>query len=531
MNADRRRLPIRVGALKGSASNRFYVRHGFVKQLRTEFEVVYLRLPRRSPNPATSRLRSHGVPCVGFVARLFDAPRNWAVIASGGLCWSRFPWCPVGHCILSTTRFGKHAKRGKTGNHCYLIEMTTGPPSSAPAIEPLLTQPLSPQIRYGYGDPAVLRIGSPQCGCAATYYLLVTSNDAPDAFPILRSPDLRRWEQVGFVFPKGHKPAWTLDGEGRGDYWAPELHRVGNEYIVVFSARSKDGGELAIGVARSATPLGPFVADKQPLLEHGVIDPHLLVEPDGSTYLFWKRDSNDRWPSLLAELLHRHPEATAALLPDLAGQQTASLCRELWPSLQTRLPMERFLALQPLIAAVTFDLPAFQRRLGKLAHTEPLMAFLQTCHDILEAMRTPIHGQRLAPGYRSLVGPREIVLTNDRPWEAHLVEGAWVARHGGVYYLFYAGNDFTTADYGIGVALSYAPLGPYAKLDGPLLTSTPEWSGPGHPSVAIGLDGQPQLFLHAFFPGQTGYKKFRALLTVPIAFEAGGVMLRQKPRL
>jgi hypothetical protein len=410
------------------------------------------------------------------------------------------------------------------------IEMTTGHSSSAPHIEALLTQPLSPQIRYGYGDPAVLRIAdSPQCEGCATYYLLVTSNDAPDAFPILRSRDLRQWEHVGFVFPQGHMPAWTLDGEGASDYWAPELHRVGDEYIVVFSARSKDGGDLAIGVARSPTPQGPFAADEQPLLEHGVIDPHLLVEPDGSAYLFWKRDSNDRWPSLLADLLHRHPEVTAGLFPDLAGQQTASLCRELWPSLQTRLPMERFLALQPLIAAVTSDFPAFQRRLGKLVRTGPSAAFLQTCHDILEAMRTPIYGRRLASGCRSLVGPREIVLTNDRPWEAHLVEGAWVARHGGKYYLFYAGNDFTTADYGIGVALSDAPLGPYAKLDRPLLMSTPEWSGPGHPSVATGLDGQPQLFLHAFLPGQTGYKSFRALLTVPIAFESDRVVLRHKP--
>jgi arabinan endo-1,5-alpha-L-arabinosidase len=409
--------------------------------------------------------------------------------------------------------------------------MTIGSSSSSPAIEPLLTQPLSPQIRYGYGDPAVLRIAdSWQFGCSGTYYLLVTSNDAPDAFPILCSRDLRQWEQVGFVFPQGHKPAWTLDGEDRSDYWAPELHRVRDEYIVVFSSRSKDGGELAIGVARSQTPRGPFVADERPLLEHGVIDPHLLVEPDGSAYLFWKCDANDRWPSLLADLLHRHPEVAPDLFHDLARQQTASLCRELWPWSRTRLPMERFSSLRPLIAAVTSDFPAFQKRLGKLVQTGKSAAPLQLCHDILEALRTPIYGQRLAPGCRSQVGPREIVLTNDRPWEAHLVEGAWVARHGGMYYLFYAGNDFTTADYGIGVALSDAPLGPYAKVDRPLLTSTSEWSGPGHPSVATGLDGQPQLFLHAFFPGQTGYKKFRALLTVPIAFEPGRVVLRQKPR-
>ncbi len=400
-------------------------------------------------------------------------------------------------------------------------------PSSQMRYEPLLTQPLSAQIRYGYGDPAVLRVpDSPQSGSAATYYLIVTSNDAPDSFPILRSRDLRQWEQVGFVFPEGEKPGWALDGEGQSDFWAPELHYVAGEYLVFFVARSKDGGELVIGVARSSTPYGPFVADEQPLVTDGVIDPHVLVEPDGQAYLFWKHDTNDRWPSLLTDLLHRHGELTADLFPDLARQRTASLCQTLWPWIQTLLPMERFLALQPLIEATTSDFVTFQQRLGKVVQAGEREQVKSIGRDVLEAMRTPIYGQRLASDSRSLTGPREIVLMNDRDWEAHLVEGVWVTRHGRRYYLFYAGNDFTTADYGIGVAISDSPLGPYAKFDRPLLTSTPQWSGPGHPSVANGLDGQPQLFLHAFFPGRTGYKAFRALLTAPITFEADRVVLR-----
>ncbi len=35
--------PIRLGALKGSAANRFYQRHGFVEERRTEFDVYYVR--------------------------------------------------------------------------------------------------------------------------------------------------------------------------------------------------------------------------------------------------------------------------------------------------------------------------------------------------------------------------------------------------------------------------------------------------------------------------------------------------------
>jgi len=118
-----------------------------------------------------------------------------------------------------------------------------------------------------------------------------------------------------------------------------------------------------------------------------------------------------------------------------------------------------------------------------------------------------------------------VVLVNDQPWEGHLIEGPWLTHQGGRYYIFYAGNDFSTSHYGIGVAVSEHPLGPYRKMEQPLLRSTKEWSGPGHPSVAPGPDGEPRLFFHAFLPGTGGYKEFRALLTARLRFGSDGVEL------
>lgn len=43
--ADAQRLPIRVGALRGSDSNRFYQRHGFVQTDEREWDVYYVRQP------------------------------------------------------------------------------------------------------------------------------------------------------------------------------------------------------------------------------------------------------------------------------------------------------------------------------------------------------------------------------------------------------------------------------------------------------------------------------------------------------
>jgi GNAT superfamily N-acetyltransferase len=44
--ADRSGLAVRVGALRGSASNRFYVRHGFEPVEQTEFDNYYVRKPK-----------------------------------------------------------------------------------------------------------------------------------------------------------------------------------------------------------------------------------------------------------------------------------------------------------------------------------------------------------------------------------------------------------------------------------------------------------------------------------------------------
>jgi GNAT superfamily N-acetyltransferase len=43
--ADVQGVPVRVGALRGSDSNRFYARHGFVKADEAEWDIYYVREP------------------------------------------------------------------------------------------------------------------------------------------------------------------------------------------------------------------------------------------------------------------------------------------------------------------------------------------------------------------------------------------------------------------------------------------------------------------------------------------------------
>ena len=393
-------------------------------------------------------------------------------------------------------------------------------PASTMRWRPLLTENVHPQILVGYGDPAVLKDGE-------DYWLSATSNDAPDAFPILHSRDLEHWEPRGFIFPEGEQPEWAARGRDVADFWAPEMAKVGDEYWAVFTARQKSNA-LAIGLARSSSPAGPWVDNGQPLItgkpinttgnsegqmSGGVIDSHIFVDANGDRYLFGKDDANGIWPRPLAGLLRDNPQLIGELFESEQDRRTAAFAAAIvtWANLQR--PMIRFFVMQPIIEAALANWERVKRALVQSG----------LAPAILEAMTTPVRAQRLADDGRSLVGEDTIVLCNDLDWEGHLIEGPFVTLHDGRYWLFYAGNDFSTPSYGIGVAVADHPLGPYTKQGEPLLKSTPEWTAPGHASVAPGLDGKPQLFFHAFHPGTGGYNAFRALLTVGLNFAEGRV--------
>jgi arabinan endo-1,5-alpha-L-arabinosidase len=391
-----------------------------------------------------------------------------------------------------------------------------------PELRPLLTQNLTPLMAYGYGDPAVTRVVDPSGH--SRWWLFVTSNDAPDAFPILSSGDLETWQAEGFVFPGGRTPGWAMTGPG-SDFWAPEMHQVGDEFWLCFAARDL-AGELAIGLARASSPDGPFEADPAPLLGGGVIDPHIVIDPEGAPYLVWKEDTNDRWPLRLAAMLDLQPALAERLFDDPIDRRTAELCRRLIHLARPASPMETFFILQPLIDAAIEDFPRFRSRLKHLGEDEVLPDGVRAlAQDALTATRTAIRAQPIRPDGTALFGEPRTILENDLEWEAHLVEGPWISRIHDRYVMFYAANDFSTDRYGVGVATAAHPLGPYHKAPEPLLQSTSAWSAPGHPSVATDPDGRAWLFLHAFHPGRIGYKAFRSLLTALITFKDGQVRL------
>src|SRR4249919_2840314 len=58
-----------------------------------------------------------------------------------------------------------------------------------------------------------------------------------------------------------------------------------------------------------------------------------------------------------------------------------------------------------------------------------------------------IVAQELAPDGLSLVGDQQPILQADQAWEAGVVEAPSMVGYDGLYYLFYSGNNWSTASY------------------------------------------------------------------------------------
>jgi GH43 family beta-xylosidase len=113
--------------------------------------------------------------------------------------------------------------------------------------------------------------------------------------------------------------------------------------------------------------------------------------------------------------------------------------------------------------------------------------------------RTPILLRELdADGLSFLPGSAEVELLGNDPqsWEGHVIEGQWLVKRDGRYYLFYSGNAYDH-HYRTGVARADSVTGPYEKLGPPILSNNGAWVGPGHGSV-VTVEGVDVFVYHAW---------------------------------
>jgi putative cell wall-binding protein len=118
-----------------------------------------------------------------------------------------------------------------------------------------------------------------------------------------------------------------------------------------------------------------------------------------------------------------------------------------------------------------------------------------------------------------LTGSPSRLLSSRYPWEGTLIENPTMVAASGRLFLFYAGNEWESADYGVGWAVCDTPQGPCVAPPGkPLLrTESSTLRGPGGGTVFQDENGQWWLGFAAWIDGntteETGHRKlfFRRL--------------------
>lgn len=118
----------------------------------------------------------------------------------------------------------------------------------------------------------------------------------------------------------------------------------------------------------------------------------------------------------------------------------------------------------------------------------------------------PLKVQELGPDHMSFAKgstPTNLVpvIKNDPAHYQELVEGSWVIRRGGYYYLFYSGNNCCgpNAHYAVMVARSQSSTGPFESLSPSpvILAARGNWVAPGHNAIITDRRGHDWMVYHA----------------------------------
>ncbi len=195
---------------------------------------------------------------------------------------------------------------------------------------PTYTNPLPVQIP---GDGMVESCADPslikgQQAADTRWYMYCTTDPLNDddrdqnnnfifhRIPILSSTDLISWTYETDAFTTTTLPTWAVESAG---IWAPEIQYANNQYYLYYvvtdvtdatSGEPGCGGDNAIGVATSASPLGPWVDHGAPVVAPRragagcdflwTFDPEVITTAGGQKYIYYGSYYGGIWASELS---------------------------------------------------------------------------------------------------------------------------------------------------------------------------------------------------------------------------------------
>lgn len=148
-----------------------------------------------------------------------------------------------------------------------------------------------PVYQANFPDPDVLLVDGG--------FVAYATNDGIN-LPMATSKDLVSW--IAVMDPA--KPGKRLDGMPvlaswvkEGATWAPEVHRIGNDYLLYYTANNRKLDRQCIGLATASSATGPFRdSSAAPLVCQadlgGTIDANIFRDTAGKYYLYYKNDGN-----------------------------------------------------------------------------------------------------------------------------------------------------------------------------------------------------------------------------------------------
>lgn len=148
-----------------------------------------------------------------------------------------------------------------------------------------------PVYKNNFPDPHVVLAGN--------QFIAYATNDGINV-PMLISRDLINWSPVADPANPGKRldampvlAPWVQEGRT----WAPEVMKVGNKWLLYYTAHSRARKVQCLGVAVADKAFGPFRdTSSGPLVcqydQGGTIDANPFRNSDGKLYLYYKSDGN-----------------------------------------------------------------------------------------------------------------------------------------------------------------------------------------------------------------------------------------------
>jgi len=104
-------------------------------------------------------------------------------------------------------------------------------------------------------------------------------------YHVFSSENLTDWQDHGVIVTQNKVPWVQPDSYSM---WAPDcVCKDGKYYFFFPSAPKASGRGFAIGVAVADQPEGPFTCEREPIRGVAGIDPCVLVDTDGQSYIYW----------------------------------------------------------------------------------------------------------------------------------------------------------------------------------------------------------------------------------------------------